>query len=310
MNKMSRFASTSMTDSELLVKSATASRSATASLSRKSVLTLCQTERSRFRIDMDDLDIEQGVILGGGKGGQVFRATWEESLCCVKKVHDVTHYLQEGDLFFEASLHPNICRYFGWSSHNENHYIVMEYFPDQSLLNILKGGKVFNFDQQIAICRQMSASILHLHRKKIVHADIALRNVLMDLATLRVALTDFGLSRRSWDTRTTKVICPQWSSPELCDSRVFTTSSDVYALGCTIVELFKRGNFPFGVISNTEALSRITSGEHPPIATKWPHSVQTVVKACFEPEEDRWEIKEICKFWKSSVVKLETTAYE
>jgi hypothetical protein len=31
----------------------------------------------------------------------------------VKYVPDVENYLKEGDLFFEVSLHPNICRCFG-----------------------------------------------------------------------------------------------------------------------------------------------------------------------------------------------------
>ena len=52
----------------------------------------------------------------------------------------------------------------------------MEYFKHGSLLTIMKSDKnKYTWNEKIEICRQISAGLLHIHRERIIHGDIALR---------------------------------------------------------------------------------------------------------------------------------------
>ena len=42
-----------------------------------------------------------------------FLGKYRGAFVAVKYVPDIDNYLKEGDLFFEVSSHPNICRCFG-----------------------------------------------------------------------------------------------------------------------------------------------------------------------------------------------------
>ena len=48
---------------------------------------------------------------------------------------------------------------------------------------------------------------------------------------LRVALSDFGMSRKVGSIEKTQVISPRWAAPELVRRRVFTLGTDLWALG-------------------------------------------------------------------------------
>ena len=44
-----------------------------------------------------------------------------------------------------------------------------------SLLKILQDGENFDLETKIAMCRQVSAGVWHLHGQNVLHCDIALR---------------------------------------------------------------------------------------------------------------------------------------
>ena len=59
----------------------------------------------------------------------------------------------------------------------------------------------------------------------------SVRNVLVDLKEFRCVITDLGMARHISDYSETKIFSPRWSAPELVLKRIFTTSTDIWALG-------------------------------------------------------------------------------
>merc|ERR1719150_3015442 len=110
--------------------------------------------------EIKDIDIDKSRPFAQGRFGKVFAATYCHAECAVKQVTDLEDYLREGDLFFQASTHPNVCRYFGFTQFHDgtarNNYIVMELFRDRSMLYQMEHGTVFTYTQKVNACKQLS----------------------------------------------------------------------------------------------------------------------------------------------------------
>merc|ERR1719471_2593260 len=256
--------------------------------------------RSRYVIERKDVEIDDQEQLGGGRFGKVYQADYNGATVAMKRVNveNQENFIKECDLFFEVSTHPNICRYFGFSEINHIFYIVMEFFQNGSILHTMQKGHTFSLDQKVNICRQMSAGILHLHRKGVIHGDIAARNVLIDVRQMRVAVTDFGFSRRVGDTSKSRYISTRWAAPELTHEFIFTLASDVYALGVTCMEVLQDGRNPFCGMTNTEVKRKVSSGMTPRIPENWHVIIQEILHGCFTHRSDRLEVKHIYDGWK------------
>jgi len=101
-----------------------------------------------------------------------------------------------------------------------------------------------------AIAAQIAAVLADVHRFDIAHRDIKPGNVMIIDGGL-VKLLDFGIAilrgaaalpRLTQVDRT--VVNPAYMSPEQCLGQAFTAASDIYSLGCLLLELLT-GNVPF-----------------------------------------------------------------
>jgi len=268
-------------------------------------------QKSKFCIPTENIEIHKDRCVGGGRFGKVFTATFNHATVAVKEIQDLKMYLAEGDLFFEASTHPNICRYFGFLTIMFDNFIVMEYFPDQSILKVLGNGHVFTFEKKIHMCKQIAHGVCHLHRRGVVHGDIACRNILVELRRHRVVLTDFGLSRKINDLKPSKTISPRWSSPELCRTRVFTCESDVYAYGVTCIELIHNGEQPFARFPTRVVAMKVMNEElRLEINKNWAPEMKDIFNNCFCAPDSRWSMGDISERWKEYLKTFERLAYE
>ena len=59
-------------------------------------------------IEKEDVDIFNDKQLGGGKFGAVFEGTYRGAVAAFKRLNDLEHFTQEGDLFFKCCLHPHM----------------------------------------------------------------------------------------------------------------------------------------------------------------------------------------------------------
>lgn len=87
--------------------------------------------------------------LGGGVGGQVFLGSWNSAEVALKFIADADMTLleKEASLLY-GLMHPNVVRFLGRSSIQNEQYIVMEYCEGGELLSLLRrqGGKIRRVD--------------------------------------------------------------------------------------------------------------------------------------------------------------------
>ena len=107
-----------------------------------------------------------------------------------------------------------------------------------------------------AIAAQIAAVLADVHRVDIVHRDIKPGNVMIADGGL-VKVLDFGIAilrgagalpRLTQVDRT--VGTPAYMSPEQCLGQVVTSASDIYSLGCLLLELLT-GDAPFFATADT-----------------------------------------------------------
>ena len=85
-------------------------------------------------------------------------------------------------------------RYFGiYRLEESTPFLVMEYFPEGSLLNVIQTREFSNADK-LKFCAGITKGLWHLHASEVLHGDLALRNVLVDTIKMRAVLSDFGQS--------------------------------------------------------------------------------------------------------------------
>lgn len=97
----------------------------------------------------------------------------------------------------------------------------------------------------------------YLHKSQVVHCDLKAANILTT-KTGNVKLSDFGVSLnlRAMQREMSNVAgTPNWMAPEVIELKGASTKSDIWSLGCTVIELLT-GRPPYGDIGNT------MSGEH------------------------------------------------
>ncbi len=113
--------------------------------------------------------------------------------------------------------------------------------------------KLLDFSDRLAIALQLAYALSDVHRHKLIHGDIAPKNVLVDLARLRIKLCDFGLATRLEQERSGETLdAPRGTLDYMAPEQTGRTNlpidyrSDFYALGVSLYELFA-GRRPFQI---------------------------------------------------------------
>ncbi len=273
--------------------------------------------------DDDDATLTEIVIgreLGKGQFGAVFLGTWggttkvackriESSTASDDASPDVGH-MGTSEVLTEATRlrrmnHPNIVRYLGLYHGKDYVYIVMEYVPSGSLDMYLRkpDNRLITTDTALlGLCTDTAAGMQYLSNKRVVHGDLAARNVLVSITDgkLVAKIADFGLSVEC--TQRTESVGSQYhripkgvarqiairhSPPEVLREGRCSTKSDVWSFGVTMWEIYSFGHRPYSGITNNELLGQIENGLRLRRPQECPERVYEVMRLCWDIDPDQ-----------------------
>ena len=144
--------------------------------------------------------------------------------------------------------HEHIVRLYDYGDDAETPFLVMELVEGASLAEVAR-GRILGWEEACEIARPIASALVYAHGRGIVHRDLTPTNVLIESATGRVVVSDFGLARiaRSSTSVTTQGMLlgtPEYWSPEQARGQDSDGATDMYALGCLMFQLLA-GRTPF-----------------------------------------------------------------
>lgn len=166
------------------------------------------------------------------------------------KEDEIAQLMREVDLVKRLS-HPSIVKYEGMARDANTLSIVLEYAENGSLGQTLKAFGKLNEKLVASYVFKILEGLDYLHRSDVVHCDLKAANILTT-KTGNVKLSDFGVSLnlRAMEREIKDVAgTPNWMAPEVIELKGASTKSDIWSLGCTVIELLT-GRPPYGDIGN------------------------------------------------------------
>ncbi|KAF2704882.1 hypothetical protein K504DRAFT_441508 [Pleomassaria siparia CBS 279.74] len=234
-------------------------------------------------------DFQLGDCLGKGAFGSVYRAlNWNTGeTVAIKQVRlenlggvELKTIMLEIDLLKNLN-HANIVKYNGFVKSSESLYIILEYCENGSLHSICKNFGKFPENLVALYMSQVLHGLLYLHEQGVIHRDIKGANILTTKEGL-VKLADFGVATKASGLDQSSVVgTPYWMAPEVIELSGAATSSDIWSLGCTVIELIE-GKPPYHKLQPMQALFRIVNDEHPPIPGSASPLLREFLMECFQ----------------------------
>jgi serine/threonine protein kinase len=204
---------------------------------------------------------EYGVVekcIGRGTYGKVRSTDRGYALKLIKgpSTYLTTEILNE--ILHPPSLsHPNVIKYHDIYLLEDRIVIIMDRaIGDISRFNMIGYQKTF-----LDLAFQVIIGLAYINSHNIIHRDIKPQNILYyrDGPNYRYVITDFGLAtgRESLiDISDFNVYTPSYRPPEITLRMNYTAKADVWALGCTLYEVYT-GTRLFNNISPHEMILEI-----------------------------------------------------
>ncbi|TKR77204.1 hypothetical protein L596_018218 [Steinernema carpocapsae] len=159
--------------------------------------------------------------------------------------HQIEVMMKEARIMRGLS-HPNVVRFYGVAAIQEPLLIVMELVTGGALHSYLRNNATkIPVNERMNMCLDAALGIDYVHRKGLVHRDIAARNCLYGNKSLKIS--DFGLSKKGKKVMlTTNERAPVRSiAPEVFLTQTYTPAADVWAYGVLVWEIFMHGMEPY-----------------------------------------------------------------
>ncbi|KAJ8754873.1 hypothetical protein K2173_015385 [Erythroxylum novogranatense] len=247
----------------------------------------------------------RGPIIGRGSTATVWLASsvFSGEIFALKSV-DLSNSLllrKEQSILSQLSS-PYIVKYIGFCIRDENcdmatYNLCMEYVPGGTLQEVIKrsGGQL---DEPVirAYTRDILRGLDYLHVTGLIHCDVKSQNVLIHKDGAKIA--DFGCARYVEDNGSfTSAFSgtPAFMAPEVARGEEQEFPADVWAVGCTILEMATGFN-PWSELSDpVSALYKIGFSNEVPDFPGWfsDQGKDFLSKCLCRDPKERWNIKEL-----------------
>jgi eukaryotic-like serine/threonine-protein kinase len=193
-----------------------------------------------------------------------------------------------------ALEHENVVRVYDYAESGDEVYLVLEFVDGESLASTVAERLPLDWEgargYAIPVCRALA----YAHEHGVIHRDLTPANVLVESATGRVVVTDFGLARvargpSSVTSAGVLVGTPEFWSPEQATGTDNDPPTDMYALGCVLFLLLS-GHLPFEGEDRLAVGLRRAHEDAPSLAAfapALPEEATRVVDQLLQRQEDR-----------------------
>ena len=231
-------------------------------------------------MSLDIKRYKQKKILGEGDGSKIFLVFNEgenkyyalkEIIIKDKQKEEINNIETEAKILSEFNS-KNIVKYYASSIINNNFYILMEYIEGQNLKEFIEKyedehpGELIQETILYKIIAQICNAIKLIHSKNIVHRDLKLENIIINI-NYEIKIIDFGISKhfnfKKKSTKTkNKAGTTNYMAPEIFRG-IYNQKADIYALGCIFYKLFISDNPDYFIDKMRNEVQKISQDYNP-----------------------------------------------
>ena len=194
-------------------------------------------------------------------------------------------------------LHPGIVPIYTVDEREGIVYFVMALVDGESLAERLEREPRLPVSDARRVLAAVAEALAYAHTQGVVHRDVKPDNIMLDRATGRPMVTDFGIARAAQgDTRLTvtgvAIGTPAYMSPEQAlGERELDGRSDIYSLGVIGYRLlagetpFKASNTPAMLVKHVSETPRPLTMLRPDTPAALAHAI---ARALAKKPEERW----------------------
>lgn len=194
--------------------------------------------------------------------------------------------------------HPNIVPVYSVEEHGNLLAFTMGFVEGETLSERVRRTGPLTTREAVRLMHDVAYALSYAHGRGVVHRDIKPENLMLERASSRALLMDFGVARPSSTapdlranglTRVGEVVgTPEYMSPEQAAGEAVDGRSDLYALGL-VMWFALTGTTAMGADSAQRVLVRQLTERLPPIASARPDLPAALCRAidrCLEKEAD------------------------
>jgi tRNA A-37 threonylcarbamoyl transferase component Bud32 len=237
-----------------------------------------------------------------GRGGmaEIFEGVDEQGRVVAVKVlrsdraddQELQRRFREEATAVQRLSHPNIVPVWQVGDDGGRSYFVMPRIEGVSLDKRLRDRGALPIDETLDIVRQTLQALACAHAAGCVHRDVKPGNLLVEEASGRVVLADFGLVRRFQETSYTTpglvMGTLQYLAPEQARGQPVDPRTDLYAVGVLLYEMLA-GSPPFSGETDESLALQHAFHEPTPLGEKvpeTPRAVQDFVERLMQKQPD------------------------
>ncbi|KAI8012699.1 Mitogen-activated protein kinase kinase kinase 18 [Camellia lanceoleosa] len=248
------------------------------------------------------MDWTRGHTIGRGSSATVSTATCQCSgdIFAVKSAElSDSEPLQREQKILSILSSPHVVSYIGHDITRESNKVFfnlsMEYVSGGTLTDVIRihGGKL---DESVIgfYTQQIVRGLEYIHSSGIAHCDIKGQNILIAESGAKIA--DFGCAR--WHGAVVPIGgTPMFMAPEVARGEEQGYPADIWALGCTVIEMATGGSPWPNVTNPVSVLYKIAfSSDLPEIPDFLSSQTKDFLGKCLRRDpKDRWTAKQLLK---------------
>jgi eukaryotic-like serine/threonine-protein kinase len=169
-----------------------------------------------------------------------------------------------------ALSHPHIVPIHAVEEHAELVFFVMTFVDGETLAERVRRAGPLSSAECVRVVQEIAWALAHAHANGVVHRDVKPDNVLIERASGRVVVTDFGIARTAGSPNASGESeiagTPRYMSPEQASGDALDGRSDLYSLGA-VAFFAGTGRPPFDAPSAAGVLVKHAVEPAPSLAT-------------------------------------------
>ena len=186
--------------------------------------------------------------------------------------------------------HPHIVPVYRADEIDGLAFFAMGYVDGETFGDRIRDRGRLGAPEVVRVLREVAWALAYAHARGIVHRDVKPDNILLDRASGRAVVTDFGIARTTFDPSITQdghvLGTVHYMSPEQCAGGTLDGRSDLYALGVAGFHALS-GRLPFDGDSPQAIIVAHATRQAPrlrAVAPDVPEALAAVIDGCLQKD--------------------------